>query len=100
MMSCKALAALFALAGMTVPILGYAADDVASLRAELQALKDEYKTRVDALEQRITQLENAPVGGLAEATSAPQPAPAMASSWVRPRSSAGSRTRSIRRASS
>ena len=80
MMSCKAFAALLALAGLTVPVLGHAADDVAGLRAELQALKDEYKTRVDALEQRITQLENAPVGGLAEATPAPQPAAAMGSS--------------------
>ena len=80
MMSCKALAALLALAGMTVPVLGHAADDVASLRNELQALKDEYKTRVDALEQRITQLESAPVGALAESTPAPQPVPAMGSS--------------------
>jgi len=80
MMSCKALAALLALAGMTVPVLGHAADDVASLRSELQALKDEYKTRVDALEQRITQLESAPVGALAEAPPAPQPTPAMGSS--------------------
>ena len=76
MMSCKALAALLALAGMTTPMLGQAADDIASLRAELQALKDDYHTRVDALEQRIAQLENAPVGGLAEATAAPEPAPA------------------------
>jgi hypothetical protein len=79
MMSCKALAALLALAGMTTPLLGHAADDVASLRAELQALKDDYHKRVDALEQRISTLENAPVGGLAEATPAPEPAPAMAS---------------------
>src|SRR4051794_2002104 len=80
MMSCKALAALLALAGMTLPILGHAADDVASLRAELQALKNDYKTRVDALEQRIVTLENAPVGGLAEATPAASPVPAMGSS--------------------
>src|SRR4029453_13859744 len=80
MMSCKALAALLALAGMTVPVLGHAADDVASLRAELQALKNDYKTRVDALEQRITQLESAPVGALPEATPQPQPMPAQAPS--------------------
>ena len=80
MMSCKALAALLALAGMTLPVLGHAADDVASLRAELQALKNDYKTRVDALEQRITQLESAPVGALAEATPEPQPMPAQAPS--------------------
>ena len=64
MTSCKALAALLALAGMTLPAFSQAADDVASLRAELQALKNDYETRVDALEQRITQLESAPVGGL------------------------------------
>ena len=53
-----------------LPALGHAADDVASLRAELQALKNEYSTRVDALEARITQLESAPVGALAEAAPA------------------------------
>ncbi len=79
MTSCKALAALLALAGMTLPVLSHAADDVASLRAELQALKTDYKTRVDALEQRIAQLEDAPVGGVSEAT-APQPMPATGSS--------------------
>jgi hypothetical protein len=70
---CKALAALLALAGTTVPGLGQAADDVAGLRAELQALKNDYQTRVDALEQRISQLESAPVGGLSEPTPASQP---------------------------
>lgn len=75
MKNCKALAALLALAGGLLPTLGQAADDVASLRAELQALRNEYSTRVDALEQRITQLESAPVGALAEAAPAPQPAP-------------------------
>src|SRR5262245_55679348 len=77
MTSCKARAALLALAGMVLPALGKAAaaDDVASLRAELQALKKEYSTRVDALEQRIATLESAPVGELAEATPAPPPAP-------------------------
>ena len=79
MTSCKALAALLALAGMTLPALSLAADDVASLRAELQALKNDYKTRVDALEQRIATLESAPVGALAEATPQPQPLPAQGS---------------------
>lgn len=73
MTSCKARAALLALAGMTLPTLGHAADDVATLRAELQALKNEYTNRVDALEARISQLESAPVGALA---SEPAPAPA------------------------
>src|SRR6185503_16700515 len=75
MTSCKALAALLALAGTILPTLGQAADDVAGLRAELQALKNEYTSRVDALEARITQLESAPVGALAEAAPPPQPTP-------------------------
>jgi hypothetical protein len=79
MSSFKALAALLALAGTALPALGYAAsDDVATLRAELQALKDEYSKRVDALEQRISTLESMPVGATAEAappmpTAAPAP---------------------------
>jgi hypothetical protein len=80
MTSYKALAALLALAGMTVPALGQAADDVASLRAELQALKNDYQTRVGALEQRIAQLEAVPVGGASEPAPASQPMPAPASS--------------------
>lgn len=75
MTSCKALAALVALAGTLLPALSQAADDVASLRAELQALKNEYTNRVDALEARLAQLESAPVGALAEATATPQPMP-------------------------
>jgi hypothetical protein len=73
MTSSKALAALLALAGAISPTLGQAADDVASLRAELQALKNEYTTRVDALEARITQLESAPVGALADQAPSPEP---------------------------
>jgi hypothetical protein len=73
MTSSKALAALLALAGAISPTLGQAADDVAGLRAELQALKHEYATRVDALEARIAQLESAPVGALAEQARPPQP---------------------------
>ena len=57
----QALAALLALAGILLPALGHAADDVASLRAELQALKNEYTARVDALEARIRQLETTPL---------------------------------------
>ena len=58
MTSPKAPAALLALAGMILPTLGQAADDAASLRAELQALRNEYTSRVDALEARIAQLES------------------------------------------
>jgi hypothetical protein len=72
MTSCKALAALLALAGTISPTISTAADDVASLRAELQALKNEYTSRVDALEARIAQLESAPVSASPEQVP-PQP---------------------------
>lgn len=52
----KPVAALLAL--VTLPVLA-SADDVSSLRAELQAMKSEYDTRVQMLEARIQQLEAA-----------------------------------------
>jgi hypothetical protein len=81
-----------------------AADDLASLKAELEALKSDYNSRVQALEQRIKALENAanaapaapaaapPVAGSAAAAvpafpeaapPAPLPAPAGKSSGPR-----------------
>lgn len=50
-----AVAALFALS--MLPTVAPAADDLAAVRAELQALKNDYDARVDALEARIRQLE-------------------------------------------
>jgi hypothetical protein len=61
------MAALLALA--LLPAVSGAADDVSALRAELQALKNDYSARVDALEARIQQLEVAP------AAEVPAPAP-------------------------
>jgi hypothetical protein len=84
MKSSKAVAALLALTGARLPTLSLAADDVASLRAELQALKNDYKSRVDALEARIATLEAAPVGALAEAAPEPQPAPMPAQGGTAP----------------
>jgi hypothetical protein len=55
MWNLKPVAALLALA--TLPAVAPAADEVSSLRAELQALKNDYNSRVDALEARIKQLE-------------------------------------------
>ncbi|HET9472857.1 MAG TPA: hypothetical protein VFO82_03135, partial [Steroidobacteraceae bacterium] len=70
------VAALMALA--TMPAMASAADDVAALRAELQAMKNEYTARVDALEARIRQLEavNAATADAALAAAPPEPAPA------------------------
>src|SRR3979490_3040381 len=48
-----------------------ATDDVAALRAELEALKTDYTSRVQALEARIKQLESA----VATAQLAAAPAP-------------------------
>jgi hypothetical protein len=56
-----------------------ATDDVAALRAELEALKTDYTSRVQALEARIKQLESAVVTaqlGAAPAPPAPPPPPA------------------------
>jgi hypothetical protein len=53
----KPVAAL--LAFVTLPVMASAADDVATLRAELQSLKADYEARVDALEARIGRLETA-----------------------------------------
>ena len=48
---------IFILAGS--PALSFAADDVAALRAELEALKSDYSNKVSSLEARISQLETA-----------------------------------------
>ena len=56
----KPVAALMAIACAALPSIAEAADDVAELRAELQALKSEYASRVGLLEARIEQLESAP----------------------------------------
>lgn len=53
-------AASLTLACVLLPAAARADDDVASLRAELQALKGDYSARVAALEARIEQLESTP----------------------------------------
>lgn len=65
----KLLPVLIALA--TLPGVATAADDVSALRAELQALKNDYGARVDALEARIQQLE----GSQAQVAAAEAPPP-------------------------
>jgi hypothetical protein len=79
MKSFRPMAALMAL--VILPAYAGAADDVAALRAELQALKSDYGTRVDALETRIKQLEttaDAQASLAAEPPPPPEPAPAAA----------------------
>jgi hypothetical protein len=51
------------------PCVSHAADDLAALRAELEALKQDYANRVGALEARINQLESAQ-GAVAAANAA------------------------------
>jgi hypothetical protein len=85
MKSSKLVAALLALGGTALPACGWAADDIASLRAELQALKNEYTTRVSALESRIEQLEATPGPAPAqELPPAPTPAAGSASTAFNP----------------
>ena len=61
------------LAAACVPGRVLAGDDVAALRAEIDALKSDYARKMSALEQRLEQLESAePV---AAAAPAPEPAP-------------------------
>jgi len=58
------------------PGAGHAAtDDLAALRAELEALKSDYTSRVQALEARIKQLESAVVTATTAPPAYPQPSP-------------------------
>ncbi|HEX7373713.1 MAG TPA: hypothetical protein VF277_01975 [Steroidobacteraceae bacterium] len=59
-----------------LPANAQAADDVAALRAEMEALKAEYAQRVGALEARIDQLESAASVAAAAPPPEPEPAPA------------------------
>src|SRR5262245_40745923 len=64
-------ACLFVWAAM--PCVSHAADDLAALRAELEALKQAYANRVGALESRINQLESAQSAVAAVTPPAPPP---------------------------
>ncbi|MEJ0038215.1 MAG: hypothetical protein WDO68_19400 [Gammaproteobacteria bacterium] len=70
----SSLAVLLLALGAT-PCVTYAADDAAALRAELDALKQDYANRVGALEARINQLETAQ-SAVAVASTPPPPLPA------------------------
>jgi len=65
-----------AVAAMVTPVTGQAADDVATLRAEIAALKADYAQRVTALEARIDQLESTAAVAVAAPVEPPPPAPA------------------------
>ncbi len=59
MMTLKHAAASLTLAGVLLPAVGRADDDVAALRVELEALKHNYAARLGALEARIAELDAA-----------------------------------------
>src|SRR3954465_10735843 len=67
---------------LVTPEIAPAADNVAAVRAELQAMKSEYDARVSALEEKIKQLEVANAAAAdasaALAASPPPPEPAAA----------------------
>lgn len=91
MTSIKPVAALMALAYALLPAIGEAADDVATLRAELQAIKSDYTARVDALQARIEQLESSSSGTTAAAVVSPEPIATLAAAPP-PVPAAGSRS--------
>jgi hypothetical protein len=64
-----------AVAAALLPATGQAADDLAALRAEIEALKSEYAERVGSLEARITQLESVSAATVAAAPAVPEPPP-------------------------
>jgi len=73
------------------PAISKAADDVATLRAELQALKNDYTARVDALQARIEQLESGSGRTTTAAAVSPEPVAAQAAAPP-PVPAAGSRS--------
>ncbi|HEU0224497.1 MAG TPA: hypothetical protein VFR29_03615 [Steroidobacteraceae bacterium] len=80
MTSLKYVAASLTLACALLPAISRADDDVAALRAELEALKGDYAARLAALEARIEELSAAaPTAGPAVAQDAPPPGASLAS---------------------
>jgi hypothetical protein len=81
------VAPMAAAVAMLGPTAGYAADDVAELRAELAALKAQYATQVGALEARIDQLEASATMAVATpappGAAVPEPPPVVAATPAR-----------------
>lgn len=75
MTSVRPRAAAFLFLLVATPVVTHAADDVATLRAELEALKSEYSSRVTALESRINQLESAQAPASTASVSEPAAVP-------------------------
>jgi hypothetical protein len=69
------LIASTAVAAALIPVPSRAADDVATLKAEIAALKTDYADRVSSLEARITQLESAQAATVGAAPPEPPPPP-------------------------
>lgn len=70
-------AASVTLAFVLLPAIGRADDEVAQLRAELEALKRDYTARIAALESRVAELDAASAAASFTAA-APEPAPTQA----------------------
>jgi len=64
---------LTAMAVLSAPAASLAADDLAALKAEIEAIRSEYTTRIASLEARIAELESAPPAA-APVAAAPAPA--------------------------
>lgn len=87
MTSLRYVAASLTLAGALLPAIGLADDDVAALRAELEALKSDYASRLAALEARIEELSAVPPAAgptVAQEAPAPGSGPASAASAFNP----------------
>lgn len=88
MTTLKHVAASMTLASVLLPGVGRADNDVAVLRAELDALKSEYAARLGALEARIEQLDSAvaaaEAGPIQSAAAQPAAGPAAAASVFNP----------------
>lgn len=69
----KKIRLLMVLALASGPVFAATSDDVAALRAELQAMKSDYQSRVDKLETRIQQLESASSAAADAAAALPAP---------------------------
>jgi hypothetical protein len=84
MTSLKCVAASLTLTCALLPAIGRADDDVAALRAELEALKSDYAARLAALESRIARMDAAAATGPAPESAVEQPSAGSVASALNP----------------